>query len=282
MTSLYGVPVDAAYHIVTTITRVLTPVAGGLAAVTAIIVVTLIVRAALMPLSLRALRGQAAQARLLPKMAELRNRYRDRPERLQRELTALYKREGTTPFAGFAPLLLQMPVLGVVYLLFRSPVVSGHPNTLLGHRLFTAPLGAHWLSAPGVLSAQGAVFIGIFALLAALCWLAARLARAAAVASPPEPAVPARRATAANSPVPVQPAGAGAVARVLPYVTVVIAAFAPLAAGVYLATSTAWSVVERWVYRRRAKRGQAAQAGPPAAPRRVKAHRDGPSRTARL
>ena len=79
------------------------------------------VRLLLMPLSLRALRGQAAQARLAPQLLALRQRYAKQPERLQREMSALYKREGTSMFAGFAPLLLQWPFLSVMYLLFRSP-----------------------------------------------------------------------------------------------------------------------------------------------------------------
>jgi hypothetical protein len=46
------------------------------------------------------------------------------------------------------------------------------------------------------------------------------------------------------------PAGTGLVVKVLPYLTVVIAAFAPLAAGIYLLTSLAWSLGEREFFRR--------------------------------
>ena len=113
MSSFLGVPVDAAYHLVSGLTGVLTPVLGGLAAVAAIVAFTMAVRLLLMPLSLRALRGQAAQARLAPHLVALRQRYGKQPERLQREMTALYKREGTSMFAGFAPLLLQFPNLAI-------------------------------------------------------------------------------------------------------------------------------------------------------------------------
>ncbi len=229
MTSLFGVPVDAAYYLVSGFTRFLTPALGGLAAVAAIIAVTIAVRLVLMPLSLRAFRGQAAMARLAPQLQVLRQRYGKQPERLQREMAALYKREGTSMFAGFAPLLLQAPLLSVVYLLFRSAQVGGKPNTLLGHDLLSVPLGAHWLSGAGAFSAQGLVFAGLFGLLAGLCWLSARLARM----------------------ITVQPAaagGSGALIRVLPYLTVVIAAFAPLAAGIYLLVSTAWSLAERRLF----------------------------------
>ena len=237
MSSFLGVPVDAAYHLVSGLTGILTPALGGLAAVAAIVAFTVAVRLLLMPLSLRALRGQATQARLAPQLVALRQRYGKQPERLQREMAALYKREGTSMFAGFAPLLLQWPFLSVMYLLFRSPTVGGTANTLLTHDLFGVPLGAHWLSGAGPLdlvSAQGAVFVGLFALLAVLCWLSARLGRLMTA-----------QATGATAGSP------GLLVRALPYLTVVIAAFAPLAAGIYLLTTLAWSLAERMLYSRR-------------------------------
>jgi len=255
MSSFLGVPVDAAYHLVSGLTVILTPVLGGLAAVAAIVVFTMAVRLLLMPLSLRALRGQAAQARLAPQLVALRQRYGKQPERLQREMAALYKREGTSMFAGFAPLLLQWPFLSVMYLLFRSPTVGGTANTLLTHDLLGVPLGAHWLSGTGPASAQGAVFLGLFVLLAGLCWLSARLGRlmtAQATGTSPAPG-------AAGSP--------GLLVRALPYLTVVIAAFAPLAAGIYLLTTLAWSLAERMLYSRSAGR----KAGPLSAPTTVPA-----------
>ena len=238
MSSFLGVPVGAAYHLVSGLTGILTPVLGGLAAVAAIVVFTMAVRLLLIPLSLRALRGQAAQARLAPQLVELRRRYGKQPERLQREMAALYKREGTSMFAGFAPLLLQWPFLSVMYLLFRSPTVGGTANTLLTRDLFGVPLGAHWLSGAGPLglaSAQGVIFVGLFALLAGLCWLSARLGRLMTA-----------RATGI-SPAAGRP---GLLVRALPYLTVVIAAFAPLAAGIYLLTTLVWSLAERMLYSR--------------------------------
>jgi len=236
MSSFLGVPVDAAYHLVSGLTGILTPALGGLAAVAAIVAFTMAVRLVLMPLSLRALRGQAAQARLAPQLVALRQRYGKQPERLQREMAALYKREGTSMFAGFAPLLLQWPFLSVMYLLFRSPTVGGTANTLLSHDLFGVPLGAHWLSGAGPLdlaSAHGVVFVGLFALLAGLCWLSARLGRLMMA-----------QATGASAGSP------GLLVRALPYLIVVIAAFAPLAAGIYLLTTLAWSLAERMLYSR--------------------------------
>jgi YidC/Oxa1 family membrane protein insertase len=234
MSSLFGVPVDAAYHLVLGFMSVFTPVLGGLAAVAGIVVLTVAVRLLVMPLTFRALRGQAAQRALAPRIQALRRRYARQPERLQRELVALYQKEGTSVFAGFWPVLVQWPVFSVLYLLFRSPTVAGGANLLLSHRVLGVPLGNYWLSGAGVLSLHGAVFLAVFALLAAACWLAALLAR---------------RMTSQAAP----PAGtARFLGLVLPYITVAVAAFAPLAAGIYLVTSTAWSAAERWLFSRRA------------------------------
>ncbi|HTU05825.1 MAG TPA: YidC/Oxa1 family membrane protein insertase, partial [Trebonia sp.] len=119
MTAIFGVPVDAAYHLVLALTNALTPFLGGLAAVAGIVVFTMAIRLLVMPLSFRALRGQAALAKLAPRIQELRQRYGRQPERLQRELNALYAREGTSLLGGFVPLLAQWPVFSVLYLLFR-------------------------------------------------------------------------------------------------------------------------------------------------------------------
>ena len=58
MSALYGVPLDAAYHLVSALTGAFAPVLGGLAAVTGIVVFTLAVRLLIMPLSYRAMRGR--------------------------------------------------------------------------------------------------------------------------------------------------------------------------------------------------------------------------------
>ena len=233
MFALLGVAVAAAYHVVSSFAQALAPLPWGLATAAAIIVCTLAVRLLLMPLSYYAIRGQARQARLAPQVQALRQRHAGHPDRLQRELAALYRREGTGMFAGFLPLLLQLPFLSVMYALFRSGTVGGQRNSLLGHDLFGVPLGSHWLSGPGPFSVHGAVFLGLFALLAAAVWLSARIAKAVAARQAPQAPVPG--------------GAVGWLARVLPYLTLVIAVIMPLAAGLYLLTTTAWAAAERTV-----------------------------------
>lgn len=258
MSTFFGVPVDAAYHVVSLFAHVLAPALGGLAAAAAIVAFTMAVRLLLLPLSYRAMRGLAAQARLAPEVAALRKKHAGQPDRLQRELAALYRAEGASMFAGFGPMLLQWPFFSVMYLLFRSPTVSGGANTLLRHDLLGAPLGSHWLGGTGPFSAQGAVFASLFVLLALLGWLSYRVTqrRATAVSEPPPARPGGPAAPAAAGPAPLA-SPTGLLARLAPYVTVVIAAFLPLAAGVYLVTTTAWTLAERALLRRRLDRAPA-------------------------
>jgi YidC/Oxa1 family membrane protein insertase len=239
MFSLLGDAVAVAYHVVSAFALVLAPLPGGLAAAAAIVGFTVAVRLVLLPLSYYAIRGQASQARLGSQVQALRARHAGRPELLQQEIAALYRREGGGMLAGCLPLLVQTSFLGILYTLLRSGTVGGRPNLLLGQHLFAAPLGAHWLSAPGPFSAQGAVFLGLFVLLAGALWVAARVARRWA----------ARQAAAAGPGAgQARPGGVtGLLLRVVPYVTLAIAAVMPLAAGLYLLTTTAWGAAERAV-----------------------------------
>ncbi len=255
--TLFDGAVRVGYHLVSGFAVALAPLAGDLATAAAIAAFTVAVRLALLPLSYYAIRGQAAQARLAPQVMALRQRHARQPERLQRELAELYRREGTGMFAGYLPMLLQLPFFAVMYRLFRLGTIGGQPNALLSHGLLGAPLGSHWLSGPGPLSGQGMVYLGLFALLAVVTWVATRISRHAAArqaeqapARPARPGQPAQPATA-------QPGGAvGMLLRVIPYTTVAIAAVVPLAAGLYLLTTTAWAAAERAVITRRMSSGR--------------------------
>jgi YidC/Oxa1 family membrane protein insertase len=263
MSVLFGIPLDLAYHLVCWFAAVLAPLLGGLAAAAAIIAFTVLVRLVLLPLSYYAFRGERVRSRLQPRAQELQRRHAKDPQRLQRELSALYKAEGSSMFAGCLPLLLQIPFFSLMYRLFLSRSVAGGPNTLLAHRLLAAPLGSHWLSGAGPLSTQGVVFGILFALLAVVAVLGVRAARQAArdvpAASVPPAARPAAtrpaRDAAASGPGGDAAAAAGRAAGwlcwVMPFGSLLMAAIVPLAAGLYLLTSAAWTLTERAVLRRR-------------------------------
>ena len=216
--------IEALYTIVTSLTSLLTPALGATSAAIAIVLLTFMVRVFLLPLGYAQARGEHSRARLAPKLRELQRRHRHNPERLNREMNALYAEQGASPLAGCLPTLAQAPIFSVLYGLFLIREVGGHANALLTHVLAGVPLGAHLASTggPGLL-----VYVGLFSLLAVVAWLGRRL-------SPPFDS----------------DAPGATVVRFLPYGTIVVAAFVPLAAGLYLLASTAWTAAERAVFRR--------------------------------
>ncbi|WP_030224661.1 YidC/Oxa1 family membrane protein insertase [Streptomyces sp. NRRL WC-3626] len=219
----------------------LQPLFGVSAAAAAIVLFTASVRLLVHPLSRAAARGQKARAALQPRIAELRRKYRRDPEKLQRAVLELHTREKVSPLSGCLPSLLQLPAFFLLYHLFSSETVGGRANELLGHRLFGAPLGDRWadaLAEGGVFGGAGVVYIGLFAVVAVVAWFGYRLSRRTMAAQP----VPGAGGEGEQVP------GLGAVTKVMPYMsflTLVTVAVMPLAAALYVVTSTTWSVVER-------------------------------------
>ncbi|MEU4684818.1 YidC/Oxa1 family membrane protein insertase [Streptomyces xinghaiensis] len=238
--------------LVSQLASVLEPLFASSATAAAIVLFTLGVRLALHPLTRAAVRGEKARARLAPRVAELRRKHGRDPERLQRATADLYAREGTSPLAGCLPMLLQLPVFFVMYRLFSASEIGGRANELLGDRLFAAPLGGHWADAlrdGGPLGAQGIVYAGLFTLIAAVAtWTYLRARRAMAAGAPD--AAAAEAGAGAGMPGMSAMAGMAKVLPLLSFGTLVTAAVVPLAAGLYLATTTTWAAAERaWLLR---------------------------------
>ncbi|MFI9308513.1 YidC/Oxa1 family membrane protein insertase [Streptomyces triculaminicus] len=214
----------------------LDPLLGASATAGAIVVFTACVRLALHPLTRSAARGERARAELAPHLAELRRKYGKKPERLKEEAAKLYAETGTSPLAGCLPMLVQLPVFYVMYHLFSTGDGGGD---LLKHKLLAAPLGGRWADAldeGGPLGAQGLVYVALFALMAVVAtWTYLRNRKTAA-------ALPAAAGADAQAP------GMATMVKLMPLLsfgTLVTAAVVPLAAGLYLVTTTTWTAVER-------------------------------------
>ncbi|GGW34649.1 membrane protein insertase YidC [Streptomyces galilaeus] len=218
---------------------VLEPLFHASAAAAAIILFTALVRLLVHPLSRAAARGQKARAALQPRIAELRGKHARDPEKLQRAVLELHAEEKVSPLSGCLPSLLQAPAFLLLYYVFSHSTIGGETNGLLTHRLLDAPLGDRWtdaLAAGGMFGGAGLVYLALFAVVAAVATFGYRLARrtTAASAATVEEGTP----------------GLGAVVKVMPFLsffTLVTVAVVPLAAALYVVTSTAWSVVERAV-----------------------------------
>ena len=205
--------VTAVYPFVVHLATVLSPVG-------AIVLCTAPLRFLLLPLTLAAVRGERSRVALAPGIAALRKKHAKDPARLGTELAELYRSTGTSPFAGFLPLLLQSPAFIVWYRIFTAPRIGGHANALLAHGFLGAGLSARLFGHP-------LAFVPLLVALAVLAVAAMRRARrVAAVIGSPEPS---------------------GVLAWLPFASLLSALIMPLAAVVCLVTTLAWTAAENVV-----------------------------------
>jgi YidC/Oxa1 family membrane protein insertase len=76
----------------------------------AILVLTLVIKSALWPLQNKATNSMKRMQALQPKMQELREKYKDDPQKMNAELMKMYKEYGINPFGGCLPMLVQIPI----------------------------------------------------------------------------------------------------------------------------------------------------------------------------
>jgi YidC/Oxa1 family membrane protein insertase len=87
-----------------------------------IIIFSILIKLILHPLTKKSYQSMSEMQFLQPKMTELREKYKDDPQRLNKEMMKLYKEHGVNPVGGCLPMLLQMPVLFSLFIVFRSTI----------------------------------------------------------------------------------------------------------------------------------------------------------------
>lgn len=92
----------------------------------AIVILTLLLRTALIPLTRKQLKSTREMQVLQPKLKELQAQYRSDPQELMRRQQALYKEHGVNPASGCLPLIIQMPFLYALYFSFRDALQVGN------------------------------------------------------------------------------------------------------------------------------------------------------------
>ena len=212
--------VGVAHSALEGLATLLTPVAGGFSAALAIVLCTVAVRLLISPLTWLQARSARRGAALAPRLAALRERHRDDPLLLATETLALQRANGAGPFAAVLPALAQAPFFMLMYHLVQPG--PGTATGVLAGQVFGVPLTAH-------LAAGLPVFAVLLVLAIGLAWWSSRRTR--------------RLLPVGGGPAP-QLIGA------LPFLTVLMVAWLPLAGGLYLVTSAAWTALEQAVWRR--------------------------------
>ncbi len=87
----------------------------------AIILLTIIVRLLLVPLSITQTRSMVKMQKIQPELKELQKKYKDDKQRLQQETMDFYKKHNVNPLSGCLPLILQLPVFFALFQALRNP-----------------------------------------------------------------------------------------------------------------------------------------------------------------
>tara|TARA_A100001015_G_scaffold317581_1_gene434964 strand:+ start:697 stop:1362 length:666 start_codon:yes stop_codon:yes gene_type:complete len=85
-----------------------------------IILLTIIIKLALYPLTQKQFQSMKAMQTLQPKMKELREKYKKNPQKLQQEMLKMYQETGINPLGGCLPMLVQLPFLFALFYTMNS------------------------------------------------------------------------------------------------------------------------------------------------------------------
>ena len=86
----------------------------------AIILLTVLIKILFFPLTQKSFESTSKMSMLGPKIEEIKKKYQGKPEKLNQEMMALYRKEGVNPIGGCLPLLLQMPIFFALFELLNN------------------------------------------------------------------------------------------------------------------------------------------------------------------
>ena len=137
---------------------------GGLSWALSIVGLTLVIRAALIPLFVKQIKASRNMQLIQPKVKELQKKYGHDRERLAQETMKLYKDSGTNPFASCLPILQQMPIFFALFRLIDQAAKNGTAHGFMTEaqaeqfgnaKIFgKLPISASFTDSQGILAVQ--------------------------------------------------------------------------------------------------------------------------------
>jgi len=106
----------------------------------AIIILTIVTKALFYPLTVKSMRSMKAMQALAPQVNALRNKYKNDPQRLQRETMELYRKYKVNPMGGCLPMIAQVPIFYALYLALSVSVEMQNAGFICFGRLFGVDL----------------------------------------------------------------------------------------------------------------------------------------------
>lgn len=122
----------------------------------AIIVLTVAVRLVLMPLTIKQTRSMYELQRIQPKIKELQKKYANDKEKLQEETLKYYQDNKVNPFGGCLPMLIQMPLLILLYQVLGG--TQGKPGPLMRFLLENDLVGSFYGLIPNIAMTPSAIY----------------------------------------------------------------------------------------------------------------------------
>jgi YidC/Oxa1 family membrane protein insertase len=104
-----------------------------------IIVFSILIKFALHPLTRQSLKSMKKMQLLQPKIAELKEKYKDNQQKVQQETMKLYSTYGINPMGGCLPMLLQMPILIALWSLFNVAIEIRQQPFMLWMKNLSSP-----------------------------------------------------------------------------------------------------------------------------------------------
>jgi len=207
-----------------------------------IILLTLVVRAALLPLTLRQFHSMQGLARLQPQIKELQAKYKDDKQRLNQEMMKFYQENKVNPLGSCLPLAAQLPVFFSLFYMLRKdlrrdicPDVNG-PGTPHFHNPIPcsdgphgAPASAHFLGIPDITNKAAGITLAILIILYVGSQLLSSLLMA----------------------VPGQDRNQRLILLAMPFVFVVFVQSFPAGLLVYWITTNFWTIIQQYIVRKR-------------------------------
>ena len=105
----------------------------------AIILVTMLFKAAFWPISQKGMKSMKNMQKLQPKMAKLKEKYKGDPTKMNQEVMSLYKTYKVNPLGGCLPMLLQIPVFFALYKVLLQSIELRHAPFMLWITDLSAP-----------------------------------------------------------------------------------------------------------------------------------------------
>jgi len=237
-----GMAIEAMASALALLQSAVEPLLGAQSFWVAIVLLTVAVRVLMLPLAVRQARSVKAMRALAPQLEKLQRKYRNKPQKLNEARMALLRAHNVNPLLGCLTMLVQSPVLYVLFQTMRTPVIDGVPNLLAGKAfVFGVSLDAQWLELAGLAaklaSPEGLTILALALLVGLLTYLTLRRP-----GSELDAGLGGGATGGASGQVAVVQRSMRAV---MPVLSAGFAVSVPLAVVLYLVTSSAWTYAQQ-------------------------------------